>query len=307
MRNTHRTLAAAALVPLTALALTACGGHAEPGKAVAGTSTTCPNGKIRFGVEPFEDAAKLTPTYKVLGKALEAKLNCPVEVQIVQGYAAEVLAMQNGKLEIGQFGPLGYVFASRRSGAEAVATFGNPDKSVSSYKAGIWVPKDSPITDVAGLKGKKIALSEAGSTSGDALPRYAIRKAGMKDTDVKLNYAGGHPQALLALTYGKVDAAEINTQQLASATKEGKFDPAKYRQIWASDPIANDPITVAKGLDPATKKAIISALTSLTPQDVAQVGAYLDVEPGPLVAVTQATYQPLFDLADSLGLTDDKL
>ncbi|MEO3785151.1 phosphate/phosphite/phosphonate ABC transporter substrate-binding protein [Actinocorallia sp. B10E7] len=306
MRRIRLALTAAVLVPLTALGLAACGDD-KPETTAADKSSTCPNGKIRFGVEPFEDPAKLTPAYQALGKALEARLNCPVEVQIVQGYSAEVLAMQNGKLDIGQFGPLGYVFASRRSGAEAVVTFGNPDGSMSTYKAGIWVPKDSPINDVAGLRGKKLALSEAGSTSGDALPRYAIRKTGMKDTDVQINYAGGHPQALLALTYGKVDAAEINTQQLAVATKEGKFDTSEYKQIWSSDPIANDPITVAKSLDPALKKAITEALTSLTPQEVAQVGAYLDVEPGPLIPVTQQTYQPLFDLADTLGLTDKDL
>ena len=302
MRRFRLAVTAAALIPLV-LGLGACGSD-DSGTGTAAADATCPNGKIRFGVEPFEDPAKLTPAYQALGKAIEAELNCPVEVQIVQGYSAEVLAMQNGRLDIGQFGPLGYVFANRRAGAEAVVTFGNPDGTVSTYKAGIWVPKDSPITDVAGLKGKKLALSEAGSTSGDALPRYAIRKAGMQDKDVQISYAGGHPQALLALTYGKVDAAEINTQQLATAVKEGKFDTSEYKQVWESDPIANDPIAVAKNLDPAFKKALTDALTSLTPQDVAQVGAYLDVEPGPLVPVDQQTYQPLFDLADTLGLTD---
>lgn len=281
----------------------------ESGSSVASSAATpvntCPNGKIRFGVEPFEDPAKLTPAFKTLGAALEKKLNCPVEVTIVQGYSAEVLAMQNGQLEIGQFGPLGYVFASQRAGAEAVASFGNPDGTLSSYKAAIWVPKDSPITDVAGLKGKSLALGETGSTSGDALPRFAIRKAGMKDTEVKIAYSGGHPQALLALINGKVDAAEINTQQQASATDAGNFDPSQYRQIWTSDPIPNDPITVAAGLDPAFKTALVDALTSLSAEDVAAVGKYLDVEPGPLVKVDKQTYQQLFDLAATLGLSED--
>ncbi|GAB3661968.1 phosphate/phosphite/phosphonate ABC transporter substrate-binding protein [Actinocorallia lasiicapitis] len=300
----RRTLATSVLLPLSLFGLAACGDDAGPKDGTSAASATCPNGKIRFGIEPYEDPAKLTPAYQALGKALEAKLKCPVEIQVVQGYSAEILAMQNGKLELGQFGPLGYVFANRRAGAEAVASFANPDKSLSSYKAGIWVPKDSPIQTIADLKGKKLALSEAGSTSGDALPRFAIRKAGMKDTDVSLSYAGGHPQALLALTNGKVDAAEINTQQQATAAQQGKFDASKYRQVWASDPIPNDPITVAKGLDPAFKKALTDALLSLGPQEVAQVGAFLDVEPGPLVAVSQQTYQPLFDLADTLGLTE---
>lgn len=302
MRRFRLSLALAALVPAAALALTGCGDGSS-----GAAKGSCPGGKVRFGVEPFEDAAKLTPAYKTLGKALEAKLGCPVEVQIVQGYSAEVLALQNKKLDVAQFGPLGFVFASQRTGAEPVVSFGNPDRSVSTYKAGIWVKKDSPIASVADLKGRTLALSDAGSTSGDALPRYAIRKAGLSESDVKLQYAGGHPQSLLALTYGKVDAAEINTQQQATSTSEHQFDAAKYKQIWASDPIPNDPITVAKGLDPAFRTKLVSALTSLSPQDVAKAGAFLDVEPGPLVPVTKQTYQPLFDLARTLGLTEKNL
>ncbi|POM23388.1 Phosphate-import protein PhnD precursor [Actinomadura rubteroloni] len=297
----RRFLHALTALPLAALALTGCGSSG------ADATGGCPHGKVRFGVEPFEDAAKLTPAYKTLGDALRAKLGCPVEVQIVQGYSAEVLAMQNGKLDLAQFGPLGFVFAARRTGAEPVVSFGNPDRTVSTYKAGIWVKKDSPITSIAGLKGRTLALSDTGSTSGDALPRYALRKAGLADSDVKLQYAGGHPQSLIALTYGKVDAAEINTQQQATSTAEHQFDAAKYRQIWASDPIPNDPITVAKGLDPAFRSRLVAALTSLTPQDVAKVGSYLDVQPGPLVPVTRQTYQPLFDLAKTLGLTEKNL
>jgi phosphonate transport system substrate-binding protein len=302
MRRFRLSVALAALVPAASLVLAGCGDGSS-----GAAKGSCPDGKVRFGVEPFEDAAKLTPAYKTLGKALEAKLGCKVEVQIVQGYSAEVLALQNGKLDVAQFGPLGFVFASQRTGAEAVASFGNPDGSVSTYKAGIWVKKDSPINGIADLKGHTLALSDAGSTSGDALPRYAIKKAGLAESDVKLQYAGGHPQSLLALTYGKVDAAEINTQQQATSTSEHLFDAAEYKQIWASDPIPNDPITVSKKLDPAFKKKLVTALTSLSPQDVAKAGSYLDVEPGPLVPVTKQTYQPLFDLAGTLGLTEKNL
>ena len=45
---------------------------------------------------------------------------------------------------------------------------------------------------------------------------------------------------------------------------------------------------------------------NLRPADVQQVGAFLDVDPpGPMVAVTKQTYQPVFDLARKLGLTEE--
>ncbi|MDQ3402690.1 MAG: phosphate/phosphite/phosphonate ABC transporter substrate-binding protein [Actinomycetota bacterium] len=271
----------------------------------AAASPTCPNGEIRFGIEPYEAPAKLTPAYQVLTGALERELNCPVKLQIVQDYSAEVLAMQNGKIELAQFGPLGYVFASTRANAEAVASFGDAEGKLTTYRAGIWVPNASPVQSIGDLAGKSLALSEPGSTSGDALPRYALTKAGLGKDKVRIDYAGGHPEALLALTNGKVDAAEINTQQLATATAAGSFDASKFREVWRSDPIPNDPITVSGTLDPAFKDAVREALLSLNPDEVAKVGALLDVDPpGPLVPVTQDTYRPLFDLALTLGLTE---
>lgn len=294
-------LALLATTLCAAVALTACGGGTS-----AADSPTCPNGQIRFGVEPFEDPARLTPAAQVLGDALSKSLNCPVAVQVTEDYSAEVLAMQNGKLDVGIFGPLGYVFASRRAKAEALASFGDANGTLSTYTAGIWVPKDSDITMIAQLRGRSLALASIGSTSGDALPRKALLDAGIGQQEVKLDYAGGHPEALLALINGTVDAAEINSQQQASATAAGTFDPSGFRQIWTSAPIPNDPVTVRGDMDPAFKTAVRDALLTLDPAAVGEIGALLDVDPpGPLVAVDKSTYQPLFDLAASLGLTEE--
>jgi phosphonate transport system substrate-binding protein len=265
---------------------------------------TCPDGGVRFGIEPYEDPAKLTPAYKVLAAALEQNLGCPVKLLIVEDYPAEVLAMRNKKLDIAEFGPLGYVFASQRANAEAVASFADSKGKLTFYRAGIWVPKDSPIHTLADLRGHTLALSEPGSTSGDAFPRYALKQKGIDQSQLKVTYAGGHPEALLALVHGKVDAAEINTQEQASATKEGTFDPSKFRTVWQSGPIPNDPITVRADLPAPFKQAVRQALLKLSPADIAKVGAFLDVDPpGPMVAVGKGTYKQLFDLAAALGLT----
>ncbi|MGW8886314.1 phosphate/phosphite/phosphonate ABC transporter substrate-binding protein [Streptomyces sp. NPDC055749] len=289
---------AAALI--AALTLTACGGGSDQPE-----SATCPGGKIRFGVEPFEDPAKLTPAAKVLADALGESLDCPVELTVTEDYSAEVLAMENGKLDIGIFGPLGYVFASQRADAEALASFGDANGKLSSYTAGIWVPKNSDVTSIEELRGNTLALGSVGSTSGDALPRKALLDAGLKKDDVKVTYAGGHPEALLALKNGTVDAAEINSQQLGSATESGTFDQSEFRKIWTSEPIPNDPITVRGDHDEAFKKAVRDALLDLPADKVGEIGALLDANPpAPLVAVDKSTYKPLFDLAETLNLTE---
>ncbi len=295
-----RALAASAAIVMTAVTAVGCSSDASA------DSPTCPNGKIAFGIEPFEDPTKLKPAYQVLADALEKKLDCPVELNVLEDYSAEVLAMQNGKLDLGQFGPLGYVFASERAGAEPLASFGLADGKLSSYTAGIWVPKDSPIQSVKDLKGKDLALGSVGSTSGDVLPRYALKQEGIEDADLKINYAGGHPEAMLALTNGTVDAAQINSQTLATAKSEGTFDESKFRQIWKSEEIPNDPITVRGDAPDEFKKAVEDALLNLETKDVEKVGAFLDVTPpGPLIKVTKETYKPLFDLAETMNLSEE--
>ncbi|PSL44582.1 hypothetical protein B0I31_1286 [Saccharothrix carnea] len=58
-------------------------------------------------------------------------------------------------------------------------------------------------------------------------------------------------------------------------------------------------------LAPEFKTAVKDALLELPPDAVAEIGKLLDVDPpGPLVAVDRSTYQPLFDLAETMGLTE---
>ena len=296
----NAALAATALAALT-LGLAAC---APAGAENAAASASCPDGKIRFGILPYEDPERLEPAYQVLAKALSEKLDCEVEVSITEDYAAEVLAMENDQLEIAQFGPLGFVFANERAQAEPLASFGDAEGNPTTYTGGIWVPKDSKIQSIEDLPGHTLALGSPGSTSGDALPMSAITDAGIAD-EVTADYAGGHPEALLALVNGTVDAAQINSQTLATATAEGTFDTSKFRQIWESDPIPNDPITVRGNLPQEFKEAVSDALLSLDAEDVAEVSGFLGVDPaGPLIPATTKDYQPLFDLAKTMGLTE---
>jgi phosphonate transport system substrate-binding protein len=176
-----------------------------------------------------------------------------------------------------------------------------------TYTAALWVPADSTIQDVAGLKGHTVAFSDPGSTSGNLLPRYAMIQAGLNpDKDVKIEYAGGHPQSLLALVNGKVDAGEINSQQQATATAAHQFDASKFRMIWQSAPIQNDPITVRGSLSPAFKAAVTKALLRMTPAELKLVDAELGVASGPMVAAKDSFYNPIRAVvkAEGLQITD---
>ncbi|GAA3516546.1 phosphate/phosphite/phosphonate ABC transporter substrate-binding protein [Nocardioides daeguensis] len=315
--RTIRTLGAASGVLALALTLAACGDGGDGGDTDAKSDTSpassavevCPDGTLTMGVEPYEDPAKLIPAYQALVDGLGKELGCTIELEVSDTYVAEILAMQNGELDLGQFGPLGFVFANQQAGATALAAFADETGEAASYTGGIWVPKDSAIKTIEDLAGHTLALSESGSTSGDAVPRKALIDAGI-DKDVDAQYAGGHTEALQALVNGQVDAAEINSQTLASAIAEGAFDESQFVQVWKSDPILNDPITAGPNMTPEVAAKVQEALLALPSDTVAEIGGYLDFTPpadGAMVKVSNDDYQPLFDLADTLGLTTDDL
>src|SRR5262245_30907159 len=263
-------------------------------RASSATTSVCPNGSVRFGVEPYDSGPKFVGAYQTLTKLLSKKLGCTVKLFVATNYTAEVEAMRAKKLEIGEFGPLGYIFAHKLAKAVPVAVFGTKDRKPVTYTAALWVPVDSTIQSVGDLKGHTIAFSDPGSTSGNLFPRYALLKAGLNpDSDVKIQFAGSHTASLLALVNGKVDAGEVNSQQQATAAAAHQFDPSKFHTIWRSAPIPNDPITVRNDLPSAFKTAFVHALFSLTPSELKTVDAGLGVEPGPIIPGSDALYSQI--------------
>jgi phosphonate transport system substrate-binding protein len=298
----------AALRPAVALVFVAALAAIASAAAGAGSAVNvCPNGSVNFGVEPYDAGAKFTAAYQSLTSVMSKSLNCPVNLIITDNYTNEVEAMKAGKIDVGEFGPLGYIFAHSVANAQPVAVFADKNHKPVTYTAALWVPTDSAIKSVADLKGHTVAFSDPGSTSGNLLPRYAMIKAGLNpDKDVKIEFAGGHPQSLLALTNGKVDAAEVNSQQQATATAAHQFDASKYRMIWQSDPIQNDPITVRGNLSPAFKAALTKALLHMTPAQLKLVDTELGVDSGPMVPAKDSFYNQIRSVvnAEHLQITN---
>ncbi len=174
------------------------------------TARDCPNGgTIRFGVEPYEDAALLAPAYQPLADALGKQLNCNVELNITTNYTAEIEAMRSGKLDIAEFGPLAYVFAQKIAKAELVATFSDADGNPATYFASIVTWPGSRLTDVSQLGGHSFAYSDPASTSGHLYPAFGLASNGIDpDTGVQAIYAGSHTASFEALRNHKVDAGE---------------------------------------------------------------------------------------------------
>ena len=248
MFRTSAALITAALALGTTLIVSA----PKPSPAAA----DCPNNPVRMGVEPFEAAAKLQPLEDQVAQLVSEKLGCPVKIFVTTNYNAEIEAMRSDKLEIAEFGPLGYVLAHQVAHAEAFATFASPDgKHAAVYYASIVTWPGSGITTLKQVAGHSFAYADPDSTSGHLFPAYGLRKNGIDpDTGIKGVYAGSHTASFEAIKNKKVDAGEFNSQMQDSAMAAGNYKDGDFITLWKSDPIPTDPITVRADL-PASFKA----------------------------------------------------
>jgi phosphonate transport system substrate-binding protein len=307
-RQSHWLGGATALVASAAAIAIAAAVAASPQPARA---DDCPTGgTVRFGVEPYDTAARLVPIYEKIGKLISDKVGCKVEVFVATGYNAEIEAMRNGKLELAEFGPLGYVLAHQVAKAEAVAAFGAANGKPVTYWASVITYPSSGIKTVADIRGHSFAFSDAASTSGHLFPAYGLRKAGLDpDQDVKAIYAGSHTASFEAIYNHKVDAGELNSEQLESATQRGHYKDGDMIFLWKSDPIPTDPFAVRGDLPDALKKKLTDAvqhldLMSLDPADrKILVGAGITQ----IVPQTDQSYDLIRDLVKTLNIDLAKL
>ena len=174
--RSRRTGVTLGVLAVTVLALVVA--VAPSAFASSKSANVCPNGSVNFGVEPYDSGAKFTAAYQSLTTVLSKSLNCPVNLIITDNYTIEVEAMKAGKIDVGEFGPLGYIFAHTVANAQPIAVFadkhgtGRPTPPLSGSRP-TRRSRPSPTS-----KGHTVAFSDPGSTSGNLLPRYAMIQAG---------------------------------------------------------------------------------------------------------------------------------
>ncbi len=302
MSRMHRRTGILAGAILAALAL-------APG-AQAANAKDCPNGGVvRFGVEPFDTSAKLVPIYDHIAALIGEKIGCEVKVFVATNYNAEIEAMRAGKLEIGEFGPLGYVLAHQVAHAEAVAAFAGKDGKPDNYWASLVTYPTSGIKTVADIRGHSFAFSDPASTSGHLFPAYGLRKAGIDpEKDIKALYAGSHTASFEALYNKKVDAGELNSEQLESATQRGHYKDGDLVFLWKSDPIPTDPISVRGNLAPAFKARLTEVLQNLDLSSLPEADSKIMGLGGQrFVPQTDAAYNGIRDLVTTLHIDLKKI
>ncbi|MDF5757078.1 phosphate/phosphite/phosphonate ABC transporter substrate-binding protein [Spongiactinospora sp. TRM90649] len=291
----RRTLTAAS-VGLALAALSACS------SSTAGASS---GDELTFAAIPAEQNADPLVDYGNIIKLIEKNTGKKVRFVRSTDYNAVIEGTVSGKIDIAEFGPLSYVLA-KNNGAKvtpiaSTVSQGRPP----TYQSYAVVKADSPITGLAGLKGKKVCFVDPGSTSGYLFPAAALMSAGIDPkTGVSPVMAGGHDNSVTSVTAGTCDAGFAYDQMVDKLlVDKGKIKQGDVKVIWKSRPIPNSPIAIRDGLpedvrrkltDTFVKDANKDRMVALgVCADVATCKATSDGTVWGFGAVDDATFDPI--------------
>lgn len=130
------------------------------------------------------------------------------EVVLIPGSPRTVQALIAGDLDYIVAGPPA-ILRARMQGAGVVML-----ASYSSYTSQrILVKPDSPLATLQDLKGKIVGVTQFGS-AGDTFLRTALKKVGLKESDVTVLQMGGTPGVTQALEAGRIEVGVLGESSM---------------------------------------------------------------------------------------------
>ena len=142
-----------------------------------------------------------------------------------------------------------------------------------------------------------LALTDPGSTSGNALPRALfpdeIGGTALDKYFGRIFYAGSHDGAAKAVFNGKADAAFVSENALSRAIDRGALKLGSYNHLWISPEVVSNPIVVnTNTLSPELIAKIKSVLMGMV-NDEAGRAALKTVKMAAMPELTDKAFDPL--------------
>lgn len=213
---------------------------------------------LKLCVHPYLSASELVKRYTPLAEYLGRELGRPVMLEIGSSYDTHIHRIANGLVDIAFMGPGSYVKLTSQYGKRPLlAAF--KTKEGKFFHGRIMVRKDSPVTSLAQLKGKRFVFGDRASTLSHIVPRHMLLKAGI---DVKqfsqVSYVANHDNIALGILAGTFDAGAVKDEVFL------QYEPQGLRSLARSAPITDHVFIARAGLPPSVIQALRKALLHLS-------------------------------------------
>jgi phosphonate transport system substrate-binding protein len=220
---------------------------------VTGSEAPEDDAVLRLGVVNSPNPRSMYLRFQPLVDHLTSATGQEWELAVTSSYAETVEAFCTGDLALAYFGPLSYLRAHARCGAEPLLRLRTRGRDL--IYSDLLVRADSPFERLEDLAGHRIGFGDALSTSSHLVPRAMLQASGLEPgRDVACRYYAGHERAARAVLLGEVEACGV--RDLIGEV----FLHRGLRRIARSGPIPSYPLATPPGTPAVLREALVSAL-----------------------------------------------
>ncbi len=221
---------------------------------------------------PSVETGKILSDGKRIAEMLHEETGFYFHIAVPVSYAAVIEAMGTNEADIAWLPPFAYILANELYDAQVgLTTIRN---GLQKYRGQFLARADSRIDSLQEIEGKIVAYTDAASTSGYIYPSAILKEKGIYPA--KTFFAGGHPQAIIAVYQGTADVActfwspkrgdEIHDARMHVLNTYP--DVVEKVKIFAyTDWIPNDTVTFTKNLSNEIKQKIVTGLIEIAQTD----------------------------------------
>ena len=278
--NRFKAVTGAAAAALLIAALAGCSSKSDAASGSGGSGKWASSaGTLVFGTVP--DKAGSDSNWKPLEDYIAKQTGYKVQFYPTSDYTALIAAAVAGKVDVAAFSGLTYVQAVNKGAKLTVTSAVIASKGLTDpgYYSEAIVPTGSPITSVAGFKGKSLCFVDPNSTSGFLFPLLALNKAGINVTssgadasgapqfsDFKATFAGSHDKSVQAVAAKQCDAgfAEDSESEAAAAKGTVKVLDKQY--------VPGGPMVFSNNLPQDVQAKLKTTLSSITLDQITAAG-----------------------------------
>ena len=227
-------------------------------------------------------------------------------------YDGVIQGLLGGTLDYAELGASGYakVALAKPGVVEPVLTTVQTDGSMGYYSIMV-ARKDSGMTKVTDIKGKKLGFADPDSTSGYLIPTVTLPEAiggtPVKEYVASTGFGGGHENLVLEVLKGTFDAGTTfgsgvgnfkdgyTSGNLRKMVDKGILNMDDLVELWKSPLIPNGPIVLRASLKPELKQKITAFLMDLPKTDPACFSAVEGGDFKGFAKVDANFYKPIVD------------
>lgn len=268
--------------------------------------------EFRIGIMGGENEADRLRNFQCMQEKLPAVLGVEkVSLFPAADYDGVIQGLLGGTLDYAELGASGYakVYLEDKDAVEPILTTVQTDGS-KGYHSLMVARKDSGMTKLEDMKGKKLGFADPDSTSGYLVPSVALPKDIGMPVDKffsETGFGGGHENLVLEVVKGTFDAGVTwasgvgewddgyTSGNLAKMVEKGILDMDDLVQLWKSPLIPNGPIVVRSTMDQDMKDAFKTFMMELPESDPECFAAIQGGDYKGFTEVTPAFYEPIIE------------